>query len=122
MQALVAGLVHDRSLLWRKAPDHQLADWIGWQARLHARGAIEAESLGIHPMSSATVVRIDAFDHARQRGATRHYAFNGKAWSENPIIPLRERWTRVRGTLDLTFDEFGRVVASKTDVQQCENL
>lgn len=122
VQALVAGLVHDGSLLWRKARDQQFADWIGWQARLHARGVIEAESLGIHPMSSASVVRIDALDHTRQRGATRHYAFNGKAWSENPLIPLRKRWTRVRGTLDLTFDEFGRVVAAKTNIYERQNL
>jgi len=109
VQHLVAGMLHDRTSLWRQSQPDQLAAWMDWQARIHAGGAIEAYTLDDHPMSSVSHIRLKDFDFDSSTATRRRYRFDGKAWSENPWIPLRKRWTHVAGNLSLQFDEFGRV-------------
>ena len=109
VQHLVAGLLNDRALLWSKAAPEKLADWINWQARLHASGIIEAETLDDHPMSQVSAVRIEDFELVKSHVGSRQYALAGRAWSENAWVPFRKRWTHVEATMNLEFDDFGRV-------------
>lgn len=110
VQHLVSGMLHDRASLWRHSQPDQLAAWMDWQARIHASGAIEAYTLDDHPMSNVSHIRLKDFGLDSSREAQqRRYHFDGQAWSENPWIPLRKRWTHVAGALALSFDEFGRV-------------
>ena len=113
VKALVSGLVQDNTLLWRRSRPEQLAAWRDWQARLHAGGLIEAEAIDDHPMSEVSHVKVEKFNLTTARNGAYHYTFAGKAWSENKIIPFRQRWTHVRSTLGLVFDEFGRVTLAK---------
>jgi len=122
VQDLVAGLLSDRSLMWARPAPELLTDWQTYQAKLHARGIIERGSLAIHPMSRARRLRVDSLSFLEREGGVRRYSFSGRAFSENPIIPFRERWTRVEGTMDLGFDEFGRVVAASSEVEGRRNL
>ncbi len=122
VQRLVAGLLGDRVLLWDKALPAQLTDWEAYLARQHAQGIVEHESLDIHPMSRASKLEVNQLRFLDRHGAARRYAFSGRAWSNNPIIPFRERWTRVRGTMDLRFDEFGRVVGAASEVTTRRNM
>jgi pimeloyl-ACP methyl ester carboxylesterase len=109
VQHLVAGLLSDRALLWSKADPAKMADWLHWQAQLHATGVIEAEALDDHPMSQVSAVRIENLDLISARSGSHQYALAGKAWSENAWIPFRKRWTHVEATMNLQFDDFGRV-------------
>jgi pimeloyl-ACP methyl ester carboxylesterase len=118
VQHLVFGLLSDGALLWQKADPEKLADWCLWQARLHASGLIESQALAMHPMSQATSIRIDEFEPLDAEGQSRAYRFAGKAWSKNVAVPFRKRWTHVRGTLKLEFDEFGRVVAAESRIEE----
>ncbi|MHB8898408.1 MAG: esterase/lipase family protein [Thermoguttaceae bacterium] len=106
---LVAGMLNDRASLWRLSRPDRLAAWMDWQARIHASGAIEACALDDHPMSRVSLVRISQFRLASAEQDRRRYEFDGMAWSENPWVPLRKRWTEAGGSLDLIFDQFGRV-------------
>jgi pimeloyl-ACP methyl ester carboxylesterase len=117
VQHLVAGLLHDRTSMWRQSQTDQLAAWMDWQARAHARGAIEAYTLDDHPMSSVSVIRLKEFDLASSKETQRRYRFDGQAWSENPWVPLRKRWTHVAGNLDVRFDKFGRVRGATSVVE-----
>ena len=63
-------------------------------------------------------VRIDQLELVGQNDGTRQYAFTGEARSVNRVFPLRKRWTHVRGTMDLCFDCFGRVVAAESKVEE----
>jgi hypothetical protein len=76
---------------------------------MHAGGAVEAYALNDHPMSSVRLIRLNDFAVDASTETQRRYRFDGQAWSENPWIPLRKRWTHAAGNLDLQFDEFGRV-------------
>jgi pimeloyl-ACP methyl ester carboxylesterase len=109
VEALVAGLIRDDSLLWRPSRPEQLAAWRDWQARLHAGGLIEAQAIDDHPMSEVSHVKVEKFALTTAGNGAYRYAFAGKAFSENKIIPFRQRWTHVSSTLGLEFDEFGRV-------------
>ena len=62
--------------------------------------------------------RVGRPDKVATEGLSRHYSFHGKAWSANVAIPFRKRWTHVRGTVALTYDPFGRVLAAQADVQE----
>lgn len=106
---LVSGMLHDGTSLWRRSPPDQLAAWMDWQARIHANGAIEAYTLDDHPMSYVSHIRLEDFALDSSKDGRRRYRFAGEAWSENPWIPLRKRWTHASGRLDLAFDRFGRV-------------
>ena len=117
VQHLVAGMLHDRTSLWRHSQPNQLAAWMDWQARIHASGAIESHTLDDHPMSNVSHIRLKEFDLASSAKSTRRYSFDGKAWSENAWVPLRKRWTHVAGNLDLRFDEFGRVRKATSKIE-----
>lgn len=118
VQHLVYGLLKPKAVLWKPTGPQKLAGWYDWQARLHANGVIEAEALGEHPMSAVRNVEIGDFELIAATGRSRQYSFNGRAWSTNVLIPLRKRWTRVRGTMALTFDPFGRVLAAQSSIQE----
>ncbi|MFH1265831.1 MAG: hypothetical protein ABIK89_08885, partial [Planctomycetota bacterium] len=93
------------------------AGWYDWQARLHANGIIEYETLGKHPMSAVRNVEIGDFELVGSGdGGLRRYSFDGKAWSTNIALPLRKRWTHVRGTVALTFDPFGRMLSAESSI------
>ena len=117
VQHLVAGMLHDRASLWRHSQPDQLAAWMDWQAKVHASGAVEAYTLDDHPMSNVSVIRLKDFSFASGDDTRRHYRFDGRAWSENPWVPLRKRWTHVVGNLDVRFDEFGRVRGAMSVVE-----
>jgi len=118
VQHLVFGLLKETAVLWKETSPEKLAGWYDWQARLHTNGIIESQALGIHPMSAVSNVRIDAFELVGDRGRSRQYRFDGKAWSSNVAIPFRKRWTHVRGTVGLTFDLFGRVLAAEASIEE----
>ena len=117
VQQLVAGLVSDRALLWRKTDPAKMADWINWQARLHAGGVIEAQTLDDHPMSQVSSVHVENLDLIKTRDGTHQYRLAGEAWSENAWIPFRKRWTRVEATMNLKFDDFGRVMLASCQIR-----
>ena len=117
VEHLVFGLVRDHALVWDSAGCDQMAGWLDWQARLHANGAIEAETLREHPMSEVRNIEIEDFELVSEDGTRRSYEFSGKAFSRNMVVSLRRRWTHVQGTLGLEFDQFGRVLAARTSVE-----
>ncbi|NUQ63017.1 MAG: hypothetical protein HUU20_11035 [Pirellulales bacterium] len=114
---LVSGLLGDGARLWQACEPEQLAAWIQWQARLHASGALEQYTIEEHPMSEVRNIELGSFAMVDADGDTRQYAFSGKTWSKNRIIPCRRRWTQASGTMDLTFDRFGRVVTAEATVR-----
>ena len=118
VQHLVHGLLNRKAALWKPTGPEKLAGWYDWQARLHANGVIEAEALGKHPMSAVRNVEIGDFELVGDGGRSRQYSFNGKAWSTNIAIPLRKRWTHVRGTVALSFDPFGRVLTAQANIRE----
>ena len=118
VEHLVLGLLNQKAVLWKETSAEKLAGWYDWQARLHANGVIEGEALGKHPMSVVRNVELDDFELVGDGGRSRQYRFDGKAWSTNIAVPLRRRWTHVRGTVALTFDPFGRVLAAQTSIDQ----
>lgn len=113
VQHLVLGLVGDKAPLWRQETPHELAAWLDWQARLHAQGTIEGEALRKHRVSQVSQVELTDLALTHQDGWSYTYRFEGKAFSKNRLISLRRRWTTVRGTMHLTFDPFGRVLAAE---------
>lgn len=117
VEHLVAGLLHDRASLWRLSQPDRLAAWMDWQARIHASGAVETRALDDHPMSNVSHIRLSAFDLASSGQDHRRYHFDGQAWSENPWVPLRKRWTEAAGSLDLSFDQFGRVRRATSTIE-----
>lgn len=118
VQHLVFGLLQDDAALWKETSPQKLAEWCLWQAKLHTRGLIESQALAIHPMSQVSSIRIDEFEPLDTEGQSREYRFAGRAWSKNVAVPFRKRWTHVRGTLGLEFDEFGRVVAADSRIDK----
>lgn len=118
VQDLVCGLLDQKAVLWRESGPEKLAGWYDWQARVHANGIVESQALGKHPWSVVSNVRLEDFRLESTDGLCRHYSFNGRAWSDNVAIPFRKRWTHVRGTVDLTYDAFGRVLAAKANVHE----
>ena len=118
VQHLVYGLLKQKAVLWKRSGPEKLAGWYDWQARVHANGIVESQALGKHPWSAVSHVRLDDFELVATEGLSRHYRFHGKAWSSNVAIPFRKRWTHVRGTVALTYDPFGRVLAAQADVQE----
>ncbi|MFH1919796.1 MAG: hypothetical protein ABIP48_07935 [Planctomycetota bacterium] len=119
VQHLVFGLLKEKAVLWKETGPEKLAGWYDWQARLHANGIIEYETLGKHPMSAVRNVEIGDFELVGSGdGGLRRYSFDGKAWSTNIAIPLRKRWTHVRGTVALTFDPFGRVLSAESSIDE----
>jgi pimeloyl-ACP methyl ester carboxylesterase len=118
VQELVFGLLKENAALWTRTSPERLTDWCDWQARQHARGVIESQALSEHPMSQASNITLDELEPVTSDGEVREYRFAGKAWSKNVALPLRRRWTHVRGTLRLVFDDFGRVVAAESHVEE----
>jgi pimeloyl-ACP methyl ester carboxylesterase len=117
VEELALALLGDDIPLWRKAADKELTSWIDWQAQLHVCGAIEAEALREHPLSQVSQWELDQVRMTNQEGYARTYAFQGKAYSRNRLVSLRQRWTEVRGTVEFHFDSFGRVLTSETRFQ-----
>ncbi len=117
VQRLVSALVHDGALLWATGQSRQLSGWRAWQAALHANGAVEAETLRKHPWSEVTSVRIRDFTCEAQDEHAVRYTFAGRAQSQNMLLALRNRWTEVAGSIDITFDEFGRVLAAQPQMR-----
>ena len=115
---LAYGLLNRKAVLWKSTSPEKLAGWYDWQARLHTNGIVESQAMGKHPMSWVTHVRIEDFRLVDNHGLSREYRFHGKAWSANVAIPLRKRWTHVHGTVAMTFDPYGRVLAARADVQK----
>jgi hypothetical protein len=118
VRQLAFGLLRDHSVFWEKAAPKHFAEWCDWQARIHARGVIESEAMAMHPMSNVKSVRVEQFELLGNHEGRRQYRFAGKAWSKNVAVPLRRRWTHVRGNLWLTFDAFGRVVDTESVIQE----
>jgi len=116
VQHLVYGLLKQKAVLWRRSVPEKLAGWYDWQARVHANGIVESQALGKHPCSAVSHVRLDDFELVAGEGLSRQYRFDGKAWSSNVAIPFRKRWTHVRGTVALTYDPFGRVLAARAEI------
>jgi hypothetical protein len=116
IERLVAGLLGDRVLLWEPAGEERLASWIQWQARLHAGGILEQYTLDEHPWSEVRNIELEDFALVGTSGDTRQYTFSGKTWSRNHLVRWRRRWMEASGTMDLTFDRFGRVVAADARV------
>jgi len=117
VQYLVLGFLGDDAPLWRAADEDRLSKWQDWQARLHAKGAIEAEAHDGHPVSQVSTVELDKFECTGRNGSMRTYAIQGRAFSTNRLISLRRRWTEAQGTMRLTFDPFGRVIAADTSLK-----
>ncbi len=67
-----------------------------------------------HRWSEVTNIEMNQFELTSTEGNVRQYAFAGRAWSENFVIPFRHRWTPAEGTLELAFDCFGRVTSAHT--------
>lgn len=106
---------HVRRLLdddqwWTGIPVPARASWEEQAARLHIRGAIEAEVLRKHPVSNVREIKLSQCDLARREGDATTWTFAGEAFSVNSWLGFRRRWTEVRGSLDLEFDRFGRVL------------
>ena len=114
VQQLVLDLLDPGSPLWNGQDPGKLEPWIDRQARLHAQGAIEAEALGAHKLSQVNEITLDDFRLLGREGEVRSYAFAGRAYSASMLLSLRKRWTYVRGTMRLSFDKFGRVVAGES--------
>lgn len=118
VQKLVFGLLKEKAVLWKESSPEKLAGWYDWQARLHANGVIEWQALDKHPMSAVRNVEMGEFELVGEGGGrSREYSFQGRAWSTNIAVPLRKRWTNVRGTVALTFDPFGRVLSARSSIQ-----
>lgn len=113
---MVAGLLGDGAAMWQACEPQRLASWVEWQARIHASGALEQYTIDEHPMSEVRNIQLQDFALKSADGDTRHYAFSGKTWSKNRIFPCRRRWMEASGTLDLTFDRFGRVLVADARV------
>ncbi|NQT15217.1 MAG: hypothetical protein HQ582_20845, partial [Planctomycetes bacterium] len=108
----------EKAVLWKESSPEKLAGWYDWQARLHANGVIEWQALDKHPMSAVRNVEMGEFELVGDGGGrSREYSFRGRAWSTNIAVPLRKRWTNVRGTVALTFDPFGRVLSAQSSIQ-----
>ncbi len=118
VQHLVYGLLKQKAVLWKRTGPAKLAGWYDWQARVHANGIVESQTLGKHPWSAVSHVRLEDFELVAAEGLSRRYRFYGKAWSANVAIPFRKRWTRVRGTVALQYDPFGRVLAARAEVEE----
>jgi pimeloyl-ACP methyl ester carboxylesterase len=103
--------------------DHQRrSDWDTLQARVHAWGAIEKAVLDEHPMSELRELKLTDLQFVEQRGNMLACTFRGQAYSANQVLRFRQRWSQARGSIKLTFDEFGRVVGAQTNVAQIEDL
>jgi pimeloyl-ACP methyl ester carboxylesterase len=113
VQHLVLGLLSDQTPFWSKSNKKELAAWIECQARLHALGAIEADTYKSHPISQIDKAELKEFRLVRHDEDLRVYAFKGRAFSKSRGVPLHRRWTDAEGTLELTFDPFGRVLCAR---------
>ena len=109
---LVAGLAGDGAAVWQACVPDRLASWFEWQARMYASGALEQYTIDEHPLSEVRNIQLEDFALAGTEGDTRRYTFSGKTWSKNWVLPCRRRWMEASGTIDLTFDRFGRVLVS----------
>jgi len=118
VQELVLDLLADELPLWTPGDPEKLQPWIDRQARIHAQGIVEAQALSNHRVSEVSRIVLDTFRLLGSRGESRQYEFSGRAYSTNLLFPSRKRWTFARGTMDLTFDKFGRVVKAAWKVEE----
>ncbi len=118
VQRLVGQLLEEGADFWEAKNQQERKSWLDDQARLHAIGVIESETLREHSGSEVKRVELTSMKPGKKKGNVWWYAFDGKATSANRVIPLRRRTTRVRGTLQLEFDRFGRVVAARWRIKQ----
>jgi hypothetical protein len=116
VQELVAAFLDEKTTLWQPRKPNERSEWIDRQARLHAIGAVEAETLHKYATYEVRKVDLTRFTLAKEKENTRTYTLNGEAKAASRVIPLRRRTVRVRGTLEIKFDPFGRVVDAKTTV------
>lgn len=114
----MVGQLLDEEFFWNTARSKERTAWLDDQARLHAMGVIEAETLDEHSASQVERVDLGSVRLVNQKDGTRWYAFDGRAASSNRVLPGRRRTTRVRGEVELNFDAFGRVVDCRSRVRE----
>ncbi len=105
VQACVAKLLADDGSFWTEPGERRLAESASAQAKLHAFGIIEKETLHKHPLTQVTTVEIEQLELLEQDGYMHTYQFSGRArWGK-----LKPRSTHVDGKMQLTLDRFGRI-------------
>ena len=109
VQKLVAEFLAENSSPWKPRDFNESTEWLDHQARLHAIGVVEWETLHQHRASEVREVDLARFRLVKQEGQVRSYEFDGQATSVPRAMPMRRQKTHVRGTLRIEFDRFGRV-------------
>ncbi|HBO43870.1 MAG TPA: hypothetical protein DD670_08060 [Planctomycetaceae bacterium] len=118
VQQLVAEFLTENSSPWKPCDFDKFAEWLDRQARLHAVGLIEWETLRQHRASEVREVDLARFQLVKQEGQVRSYEFDGEATSVPRAMPLRRQKTHGRGTLHIEFDRFGRVVGAEATIKE----
>lgn len=121
VQEMVLELLEE-DFFWNAAESEKRSALMERQARLHAMGAIEAAVLDDHSGSEVKEIQLDGFRCEGRRADTWRSTFDGRARSVNRVMPLRRRWTQVRGVLELEFDRFGRVTGADVDIKRRKDL
>ena len=116
VQTWVAHLIGESDTLWRGLTGKQLDTWDEYQARLCAISSAESAVLDRHRFSEVTSIKVKSLELTREDGQRRAYRFSAEATSRNVVIRTRVRTSQVTGTLNLAFDEFGRIRHCSTSV------
>lgn len=107
----VLQLLQSGNNLWsHKMSDHP---WVAQQARSFAVGAIENEALREHPLTQVISVHLDEFVKDDTSRNNSQYRLKGYAKSKGILLGIVKHTTHFKGKFNLSFDEFGRVIASQ---------
>jgi hypothetical protein len=111
-------LLQDHERLWSPLAEPLLGRWVSLQASLGAYGIIEEQAAKKHPLFEVRSAKVEAMTAVAQQGSVWQFQFAGHANSKPRFLASKGRTTAVSGLMELTFDRFGRITASRHAIEQ----
>lgn len=117
---LVTVLLEDDGGLWKGLDEPRLAEWVERRARRCAEGAIERAGFSSHPLCDVDQIELATLELLEADCQQHQYRwqFTGQAHSRRPLIRCLGHDTQVAGTLLLTCDAYGRVLACQAELSE----
>lgn len=109
VQEWIVFLLAQDTLFWSTMPLHRIRSWKDRQARITALGIVEEQALAIHRFSEVTDVDLTDAQCTAVKGDVWSYRFSGIATTKGFVVRLPVHRTQVSGTMELSFDRFGRI-------------
>jgi hypothetical protein len=115
VQTWVARLLLDDNRYWLGLTATELAESSREQSHQTAFGCIEQKALQRHRLSEVHELDVETLEFVEEQEGKRRWRFEGRAKSRGMSILRRfKHSTWVKGTIELSFDHFGRITDSRS--------